>query len=90
MKSCCISLGDASVAVDRAQSVHRNGLIFQGCATPNLVRIIGHVHEIPSLERLTDLEREITCPEEQPRAFRGGGGSQKSSTLEIQGSLLVP
>lgn len=73
MKSCCISLGDKSVAVDRAQSVHRNGLfhciwkIFQGCAS--LVRSIGHVREIPSQERLTDLERETPYHNGQQRAF---------------------
>lgn len=75
MKSCCIPLGDKSVVVDRAQSVHRNGLfhyiwkIFQGCASPSLVRSIGHVREIPSQERLTDLERETPGHKGQQRAF---------------------
>ena len=98
MKSCCIPLGDKSVAVDRAQSVHRNGLfhyiwkIFQGCASPSLVRRIGHVREIPSQERLTDLERETPGHKGQQRAFGEwvGVGSQKSSALERQGSLLTP
>lgn len=55
IKSRCISLGGVSVAVavDRAQSLHGNGLfhciwkIFQGRAGPSLVGIVGRVREIP-------------------------------------------
>lgn len=77
MKSCCISLEEVSVAVDGAPSIHRNGLfhciwkIFQGCASLSLVEIVGHVHELPSQERLTDRQRETACCEGQ-QSWLGG------------------
>lgn len=60
------SLEDVSMAVDGAQNVHRNDLfyciwkIFHGCASPSLVEIVGHVREIPSQERVTDIEGNYT------------------------------